>query len=62
MIIRQLPALAIVAFIACSPSKPGGRTQKAADELVIGMDQEPDSLWPALSSMMAGTEIKDHIG
>jgi peptide/nickel transport system substrate-binding protein len=62
MSIRHLPAVAIFAVIACSPSKPGGRTQKAVDELVIGMDQEPDSLWPALSSMMAGTEIKAHIG
>ena len=31
-------------------------------ELTIGLNQEPDTLWPALGSMMAGSEIKTLLG
>ena len=48
-------------LVGCSANDGRSVTQRT-DELVIGMDQEPDSLWPVLSSMMAGTEIKAHVG
>jgi peptide/nickel transport system substrate-binding protein len=32
------------------------------DQLVIGMGQVPDSLWPGMASMMAGSEFKTHLG
>jgi len=45
--------------LACTAQGP---LQLRTDEVVIGMSQEPDSLWPALASMMAGSEIKTHLG
>jgi peptide/nickel transport system substrate-binding protein len=35
---------------------------KKTDALTIGLNQEPDTLWPALGSMMAGSEIKTLLG
>lgn len=58
ILLRQ-SALLLSFCIACSSQGPASlRT----DEVVIGMSQEPDSLWPALASMMAGSEIKTHLG
>ncbi len=57
---RLLLAISILSLLSCSDKT---RTNlKKADELTIGLNQEPDTLWPALGSMMAGSEIKTLLG
>ena len=59
---RQFVSLLLLTVVGCSGTKTQMQSSTSNDSLVIGMDQEPDSLWPVLSSMMAGSEIKTHVG